>query len=106
MKYILRENKIIRVDALNFSNTNEFILWFTTLQISKRKPQSISSVEHDVMLSIESKIREYKSTTIPDNKKFLETVIYGMMKHLRLTKEEYETIYSNSEFSKIVNKGE
>jgi len=80
-------------ESLNFKNADEFISWVSSLSIPKRKPQNISSIEHNALLGMSKIINdpEYKY-----NIDFRNTLIMNKLPQLRLDKEEYESAYSNN----------
>jgi len=74
-----------------FKTGEEVKNWVDTLDIPKRKPSSISKIEHDIILGL------HNIANNPDYKyeiDFRNTLLLNKSKQLRLSKEEYENIYS------------
>ena len=93
-------------ESLGFKDADEVIAWFDTLVIPTRKPNSISSVEHSIMKGIKDTINNYKNTRIPQEKTFYSTIIFQKARdQLRLSKNEYESVYSNNKNEPEVIKG-
>lgn len=93
-------------ESLSFNNMDDIIKWFSSLSIPTRKPSSISKIEHEVIVGIKKLIDEYVSTRIPQQKKLYAIQILNKVNNqLRLSKEEYEQVYSNIQDQPDVIKG-
>ena len=91
---LTRYKRQIFDEDINFNSIDDIISWFDTLLIPKRKPSNISKMEHSTMVELQTLIDEYKSTRIPQQKTFNQTIIMNKVKNqLRLSKEEYESVY-------------
>ena len=88
-------------ESLPFKTTQEIINWVDTLSIPARKPKNISSTEHEALASLKTLVEDpqYKH-----NQEFRNTLILNKVKQLRLSKEEYEEVYSSVKDTTIKGK--
>lgn len=103
MIYGLNENnEVIRIDEPFKNNLEDFIAWFKTLQIPKRKPRNIPKTEHDAVVSFEKSLSEYETNKRFGNSSFYETVLKTKMSQFRLPQESYENVYGDSSEEKTI----
>lgn len=78
-----------------YKNVDDIVKWVDTLQITKRKPQSISKVEHSAILNLLNKVNDYKHSKFPKEKTFYGIIVLNSVEFLRLDIKEYENVYTD-----------
>ena len=86
-------------ESITFTSPEEIKQWMTSLSIPKRKPSGINKNEHDVILNLK---RIITAPEYNNNEAFRDTAIKQWGGHLRLSKEEYEQIYSDKGQQEII----
>lgn len=82
--------------SLSFKNAEEVITFIDSLYIPKRKPQSISKVEHSAIVGLKELVDEYKAAIFKMDQDWLALSILNKANaQLRLSLEDYTSTYTN-----------